>query len=166
LNDAFSHKAHNFYEDSRSNTASFQIEFGVECKEKIEEHMKKFGVARFDSLDTLSQTHSVSSRGLFAFMVVGKVFEGKSFVGDLPQQMLTLLTPVKREHWKAVWQAACHAPTPNEAIERVKNILPAKRGSYERTDAVLGTTAFNAAVKHASKMSPTQRAELIKILSD
>lgn len=166
MNDTFGNKMFNYFEDARSNTASLQIERGVDVKEKIEKYMKQFNTSRFDSLEAISEVYALSSRGLFAFMVVGKVFEGKSSVGDLPLQMLTLLESVKREQWKAVWAEVAPAPTPDIAIARVKSILPAKRGSYERTDAVLGTSAYNAAVKHASKMSPAQRAKLIKVLSD
>lgn len=152
-------------EAEQGNLSGFQLELGTVASTAIDAHMGQFGVSRMDAIETLSQTRVVSSNGLFAFMAVGRLFNGQVSVGVHPQQLISALAKVKSEDRKTVW-ASIARQSPAEAVATLLKKQTPKKESVPRTDAQMDTSAFNSAKKRCVNWTPAQKAEIQALLSN
>ena len=151
--------------DSEMGEFSFaQLEMGTLASTAVDAYMTQYNVSRWDAIEALAQLHVVSSNGLFAFMAVGRLFQGKTAVGVHPQQLISALASVKAEDRKSVWTSIARK-TPAEAVAARLEAQEPKKEVVPRTDAQKDTSAFNSAKKRCVNWTPAQKAEILALLS-
>lgn len=151
--------------DSEMGAVRFaQFEMGAVAVNAIEAYMKQFNVDRWSAIVSVSESNAISANGLFAFMAVGMFGKGDKALEVHPQQLITLLANVSADDRKATWTSIARG-TMAEAVGKLTSAVTPKADPTPKTDAQLGTSSFNSAIKHHSKWTPAQRAEVLAILS-